>query len=107
MARKIPRSASFGNLLDADDGVVTTSSIDDEDEMKNSFLPGLLGKRKYAQNKIRNNVFDIYFSQFDIILFHAKLMYVLWGFFFGGGLGVDHYCISEVLRSYFSFFNHL
>lgn len=87
MARKIPRSASFGNLLDADDGVVTTSSIDDEDEMKNSFLPGLLGKRKYAQNKIRNNVFDIYFSQFDIILFHAKLMYVLWGFFWGGGVG--------------------
>jgi hypothetical protein len=51
MARRMVRCVSSGNLLDADDGAGTTPSSDDENEMKNSFLPGLLGKRKYALNK--------------------------------------------------------
>ncbi|XP_061165012.1 protein mono-ADP-ribosyltransferase PARP15-like [Saccostrea echinata] len=46
MARRITRSASSGNLLEADDGTSKAPPLDEDDDLKSSFLPGLLGKRK-------------------------------------------------------------
>lgn len=45
MARKLVRCTSAGNLLNADDTEPTSQQADEED-MQNSFLPGLLGRRK-------------------------------------------------------------
>ncbi|XP_062571656.1 protein mono-ADP-ribosyltransferase PARP14-like isoform X2 [Saccostrea cucullata] len=46
MARRITRSASSGNLLEADDGSSKAPPLDEDDDLKSSFLPGLLGRRK-------------------------------------------------------------